>query len=189
MPYSHIDIINQGLGKFSASRISTITPPKTSLEVHCTGYTQWKESELSKRRWVFARNMQYDLPEMTPVTDREDFIYRYVLPDTVLRPVRGKQTEWSQEGRYIFSNVADLTIPVVMNVPEAQFDPLFVDVLACRVWLECWNKVTQTATSNEDAKNAYAEAVREAAKANAFVIGPEDINNDDTAYDFITGRW
>lgn len=191
MPYTHIDILNQGLGKFSSSKVATITPPHTPLEVHCTGYYQWKESELTRggRRWVFARDLAYDLPEVATLTNNEDWTYRYSLPPQVLRPLRGKQSEWQQAGRYVYSNTPDLTIPVVLNVSEAQFDPLFVDVLACRIWLECWNKVTQTSTSNKDAIGAYEEAVSSAAKANAFTIGPEDINDDDTAFDFITGRF
>lgn len=188
MPYSKVDIINQGLGKFSSSRINRIDPPSSSLERHCVGYTQWKESELAKRRWVFATNLALDLPQLSS-NEPGAKPYKYSLPNGVLRPLRTSGAEWRQAGRFVFSSQPDLAIPVVYDIPEGQFDPLFVDVLACRVWVECNDFVKQSRSGREDAERAYIEAVAIAAKANAFVIGPEDINNDDTAYAFITGRF
>jgi hypothetical protein len=189
MPYTAIDMINNGLGKFSSSAINSITPPKSSLERRCASYPQWKESELSKRRWVFARNEAYDLPQVPKgAGDLNVKEFKYSLPPAVLKPVRDKYANWSQAGRYIYSNTDDLTIPVILNILEAEFDPLFVDVLACRVWMETVNFVTQTDSSLDLAQAAYREAVAVAGQQNAYVIGPEDVNDDDSAYDFITGR-
>jgi hypothetical protein len=190
VPYSNIDIINQGLGKFSSSKVSSIVPPHSSLERHCTGYNQWKESELCSggRRWVFATVHDYDLPQ-TGYYEGKDRPYEYTLPDTVLRPIRDKYATWRQSQRKIFSVDEDLTIPVVLNVPEADFDPLFIDVLACRVWLECNDFVRQSHTGYDEALAAHQQAIAMAARSNAFTIGPEDVNDDDTAFDYITGRW
>lgn len=187
MPYTDVDIINQGLGKFSSSRIVRINPPKSPLEVHCVGYLQWKESELSKRRWVFATDLEYELPDVGASGDSQR-PYKYELPNTVLRPVRVSGAEWKQQGRKILSAYEGLRIPVVLNVLEGEFDPLFVDVLVCRVWLETNDFVKQSKSGKEEAVAAYDDAVREAAKANAFVIGPEGYTMDDDAFPFITGR-
>lgn len=188
MPYTDIQIINQGLGKFSSSVINQINPPRTPLERHCTGYPQWKEHELSKRRWVFATDLEYDLPYLGMTTDRRVNLHKYELPNIVLRPIRTSGAEWKQQGRTLLSAYEDLTIPVVLNVPEGEFDPLFVEVLTRRVWQETCNFVVQEGTERERADVAYDEAVRDAAKANAYVIGPEAISSDDNAYEFLTGR-
>lgn len=187
MPYTDVQIINQGLGKFSSSKIQQINPPKTSLEVHCAGYQQWKESELSKRRWVFGTDLAYDLPYLGASTDSR-WPHKYELPNTVLRPIREAGAEWKQQGRTILSTHEDLTIPVVLNVLEAEFDPLFTEVLIHRVWQECVNFVTQSDTGRDRADLAYDNAIKEAAKANAYVIGPEKVNSDDGSFPFLEGR-
>jgi len=188
MPYTSVQIINQGLGKFSSSKIEQIDPPRNPLERQCAGYTQWKEHELAKRRWVFATDLEYDLPYLGMTTDRRVNLHKYQLPTTVLRPIRTSGAEWKQQGRTLLSAYEDLTIPVVLNVPEGEFDPLFVEVLVRRVWQETCNFVTQEDTARERADIAYDDAIREAAKSNAFVIGPEAISSDDNAYEFLTGR-
>lgn len=187
MPYTPVQIINMGLGKFASARVRSIAPPSNPLETHCDAYWQWRESELSKRRWVFAHRAAYDLPYLGDSGDSK-FPYKYDLPPNVLRPIRTKGATWRQEGRKIIADVPDLEIPVTLNVPEAEFDPLFIDVLAVRVWIECVGIVRQSNSGKEEAEAAYIEAVREAAKANAFVIGPESIIGNDDAYDFIIGR-
>lgn len=187
MPYTNVDIINLGLGKFSSSEIKQINPPLTALERRCSKYGQWKESELTKRRWVFATDLAYDLPQIS-FTDGLRFPYKYQLGPNVLRPIRESGATWRQEGRTIISDIADLTIPVVLNILEAQFDPLFVDVLACRVWQETVSTVKESDAGRDRATEAYDDAVTTAAKNNAFTIGPEKYGNDDDAFEFLTGR-
>lgn len=187
MPYTDVGIINLGLGKYSSSRINSISPGRTPLEVRCTQYPQWKESELSKRRWVFATDLEYDLPQIA-YEDGKRRPYVYELSSNVLRPIRESGATWRQSGRKIYSDVADLTIPIIENIPEADFDPLFVDVLACRVWMETLSLVKESDSGYDVAKDAYIDAVAVAAKNNAYVIGPEDVTSDDDAFPFLRGR-
>ena len=188
MPYTDIDLINQGLGKFSSSKINQINPPKTSLERHCTGYQQWKESELARRRWVFATDLEYDLPYLGLTTDRRIPLHKYELPNIVLRPIREAGAEWKQQGRTILSQYADLTLPVVLNIAEGEFDPLFNEVLIARIYQETVNFVTQADTGRDRADGVYDEAVKIAGRHNAFTIGPERIDTDDGSYPFLEGR-
>lgn len=203
--FTDVQILNLGLGKIASNRIKQITPPITPLEQFCsTGYTQWKQSELTKHRWVFATVDCYNLTQINippvvvpPVSPDPDFVpnpqgvrrpYQFQLPNDCLRPLRGKQSEWVQRGRTIWSGYQCLKIDYVKNVLEDQFDPLFVDVLAGRVAQETVEFVTQSNTKSQKADMVYDGAVTAAAKVNAFVIGPESMEDNDEAFDWVAGH-
>jgi hypothetical protein len=187
--FSQVQIVNLGLSKIASSRISRLDPPQSSLERFvAAGYDHWKRSEISKRRWVFALEHNYALAKVEELVGVER-PYKYSLPVDCLRPVREKRTEWAQRRRYVYSAEDGLKITYVANVDETEFDPLFVEVLACRVAMESVEYVTQSNTKKADAKALYDEAVTEAAKNNAFVIGPEDITSDDEDFPFLTARY
>jgi len=187
--FTDVQIINLGLAKIGSSRIRDIAPPKSSLEQHCAeGYQMWKRTELAKHRWLFATVYQYTLTQ-TAVVEREDgFNYVYGIPTDCLRPMRTKYTSWKQGGRFILSEGETLDIDYIRNVPEADFDPLFVDVLASRVAMECVEYVTQSNTKKGDASVLYERSLNDAKKANAFTRGAEDIQYDDNDFSFITAR-
>lgn len=189
--YTDLQIINLGLAKITASRVVQIAPPRTALEVFCSeGYTAWKRGELAKRRWVFALEDDYPMTLADTLTYSADGRkYKFDIPTEALRPVRQRYTEWKQRGRSLYSSQNELKVQLIMNVPEADFDPLFVDVLACRIAQECVEFATQSAQKAERRDYGYKEAVSIAAKANAFVIGPEDIGADDNDFSFLTERY
>lgn len=187
--YTDVQIINFGLMKLGSARISRIDPAVSPLERVCaTGYPQWKRAELMKRRWVFATEEHYKLAQV-------DFIegvcrpYKYSIPPDCLRPVRTKRTEWKQSGKFIYSSCADLRISFIRNVEEKDLEALFVDVLASRIALECVEAVTQSNTKKADVETLYQQAVTAAGQANAFVIGPEDIQEDDADFSFVYSRF
>lgn len=187
--YTDVEIINLGLAKIAQSKITRIDPPQSALERHCaTVYPMCRRSELTKRRWVFALVDNFVLPQVDYVADTERG-YKYSLPTDCLRPLRAKSTEWVQRGRFIWSAYSGLRIPYIKNVLEADFDPLFVDVLAERVAVESVEFVTQSNTKAAARAQGYKDAVAVAGQANAFIIGNEDPSNEDEDFPFLTARW
>lgn len=187
--YTSVQIINLGLGKIGQSQIERIDPPRTSLERFvAAGYPVWKRTEIAKRRWVFATTYNYVMPLIATLTDVE-LPYQYQLPPDCVRAVRGKYSEWKQGGRSVFSGYDELKLTLIRNVSEADFDPLFVEVLACRVAFECVEFVTQSNAKKNDAASAYNDAVIEAGRANAYTIGAEDNTSDDGVYPFLQARY
>lgn len=187
--FTAVQIINLGLSKIASSRVSRIDPPVSSLERFVAeGYPHWKRSELTKRRWVFATEDNYTLTRVETLTDVEQ-PYKFQLPVECLRPIRGKRTEWKQRRRFIYSTYDELRVSMIMNVDETEFDPLFVEVLASRIALECVEYVTQSNTKKADVEALYRNAVSDAGQANAFVIGPEDVTSDDEDFPFVTSRF
>lgn len=185
-----VQVINGGLSKISSNRIGQIAPPKTSLEGYmAANYPHWKRTELTKRRWVFALEEQYALTLDSSRTDGVPKPHKFALPVDCLRPVRSKTTEWVQRGRFIFSAYDALSIDYIRNAAEAEFDPLFDEVLQCKIAFESAEYVTQSTSKKDFAYKLYKEAVSEAGQCNAFIIGPEDIQADDDDFSWVSGRY
>lgn len=184
-----VQIINQGLGKFASARINRIDPPSTSLERNATGYEQWRRSEIAKHPWVFATEDDVVLTLTDTLTSNVGQKYVYDLPDDCVRPIRTKTAEWKQRGRKLYSSYSTgLTVNLLMDKPEDEFDPLFVDVLALRCALELVDFVTQSNVKRSTIKEWYDDAVDIAKKNNAFVVGPQEISSEVDDYDFLRAR-
>lgn len=187
--FTDVQIINMGLGKLAAQQIARIDPPQTSLERYvAAGYPLWKRAELARRRWVFAVEFNFQLTK-TQTLEGVELPYVYPLPTDCLRPIRTKRSEWVQRGRNLHSGYDVLKIDYIRNVDEAEFDIMFVDVLACRVALECAEYVTQSNTKKADVQTLYNAALTEAGRCNAYTIGAEDNSSDDEQYSFLTARY
>lgn len=187
--FTKVQVANIGLAKLSSSFVSRLDPPRTSLERHISaGYEHWKRSELTKRRWLFATEDDYPLALEATLAD-VDRPFKYRLPSEALRPLRSSRTEWQQRKRFIRSNEENLKISFIENVAEADFDPLFVEVLGARVALESVVFVTLSNPKGVTAQSRYDRAVADAARVNAFVRGPEDVGADDNDYEFLTARY
>lgn len=192
--FTNVQIINQGLGKFASSKIRRIDPPSTNLEIHMAdGYLAWKRSELAKHRWVFATEDDVILTVTSTITQTPTIRqpYVYALPTECLRPIRQNDSEWKQRGHKLQSAYASgLTVSMILDKNEDEFDPLFVDVLACRIALESVDFVTQSNVKKEKIQEWYEDAVAVAKGANAFTIGAEDVtNNNDYDYPFLAARF
>lgn len=187
--YTDVQIINLGLAHIAASRVTQIAPPRSGLEVFVAeGYTAWKRSELTKRRWVFALEEDYQLT-LSATLGYGDRPYKYALPTDCLRPVRQRRTEWQQRGRFVLSSDSALRIQYIKNVPESDWDALFVDVMSWRIALECCEYTTQSNSKKEFCARGYEDARKTAGQANAFIIGPEDVYEDDNDYPFVYSRY
>lgn len=185
------EICNMGLGKLGASRVNNLSPPVSTLETKCaTEYPQWKAGELKKRRWVFATTLVRLTALATQVVNPSDNrIYAFNKPGDMLRPLREKNTRWIQRGQLFFSDDKTIDLEYIRNVPDNELtDPLFVDVLAARVAVECAEIASQSPQKKRDAKIELQMAIDEAGRNNAFVLEPHSTGGDDLAYTWDTGR-
>ncbi len=183
-------LINGGLSKISSSRINRIDPARTPLEIYmASNYPLWKRAELARRAWVFATEANYQLTKEATLVD-VDRPYKYRLPIDCLRPIRTKYAEWVQRGRFLFSNDDALQIDYIRNAHESEFDPLFEEVLMCKISFESCEYVNQSSTKKESAKEGYRDAVLEAGRANAFTKGPENVGdeNNDSAFSWLAAH-
>lgn len=191
MPTSK-EIANMGLGKIGASRINNLAPPVSPLEILIAGqYDQWKRSELAKRRWVFATIRATLTPLPGTETDLGDGrIYKYNLPGAFLRPVRNNASSWVQNGQFIYDSDSTLTLEYIQSVADSELtDPLFVDVLACRIAMECAEPATQSPGKKREAVLMYKDALAEAGRSNAFILDNDNpVSDDDNGYSWVVER-
>lgn len=187
--YTDLQIANLGLMKLGQSRVDNLSPPKSTLERHvATGFTQWVRSELSMHWWLFAMKLNVTLAQ-TSILDGVDKKYVYELPVGAIKPRRTRYTEWVRARRYLHSENSTLKIDYVDAVPTAEFDPLFVDVMAWRVARECLPLATQSAAKENNLLRGYDDAVAEAKRQNAFLVGTDDVAVDDYSFDFLSSRY
>jgi hypothetical protein len=174
-----IGIINQGLRKLGSFSVNSITPASSPIERKCAeGYSQWRKSELTKRRWVFnwfpaTLSVQGSAPHAT--SERP---FAFDLPADCLALIRKRGDTWRQHGRKIYAAQSTLQIEYKGDVPDTDLDPLFIDTLACRVAEEMCEWVTQSNVKKSDAVQMYKETIRIAAANNALIIGSEDSFNE-----------
>jgi len=184
-------ILNLGLGKIAASRIVGLDPPRSPIEKHCAqGYVQWRDLELAKRDWMFAYVSGYPLTsEGPPLTSPSDGrAYRFALPTDFIRPLRSKATEWERRGGYLYSAYPLLEVDYIARVSENHFDNTFIEVLACRIALECVEFATQSNTKAQGLQVAYDDAIKIAGRLNAYITGPQDTTLLDSHSEWITAR-
>lgn len=188
---TRLEILNLALGKMTPNRIIHDNPPRNDLETYMVSkYAVWRFTELTKRRWVFAMADDYELTLSATLTNEPaDYRkYKYALPNDCLRALRTSVTEWKQRGKFLYSSAPRLKIDFVLDVPEADFDPLFIDVLASWIAIQSCMYVTESNTKKQQLKEEYVASVAEAKRINAFTIGPEDYGADDNDFSFITSR-
>jgi hypothetical protein len=182
-------ICNLGLGKITASRISSLSPPKSPLENHlAVGYPHWKAQELSKRRWHFATF--HDTLVLNATVSGDAYPFRYALPNNMLFPVRPRgYPTWIMRGNVIMSTSNQLTLEYVKNVAEDEFDPLFTDVLAWRIAAESVGVAKDGGLGEQrNAWAGYKEAIDLAALRNAFVLDMQPVDEPDESFDWLRTR-
>lgn len=191
MPTSK-EVANLGLGKIGASRVNSLSPATSPLEVLIsTNYDQWKYEELSKRRWVFATELSQLTPAAT-ITDTfgDGRIYKYNIPGDYLRAIRNNRARYIIRGQFIYDAEATLNFEYVKKTTDNELtDPLFINVLASRIAVECAEPATQSPGKKREAVLMYKDAVAEAGKMNAFVLDKDNpVNADDEGYTWLDAR-
>lgn len=182
-------ICNLGLGKIAASNISSLSPPKSTVEKHlAVGYPRWKRQELAKRRWHFATFK--DQLTLTATVSGDPYPYRYALPNNMLYPVRPREKPtWLMRGNVLYSTSNVMYLEYVKDVAEDQFDPLFEDVLAWRVAAETVKVATDGGLNEQrNAWAGYKEAIGIAAMRNAFVLEQQQVDAPDEDFSWLTTR-
>lgn len=179
-------IINQGIGYLGQHGISSYDNPQNPLERRVVSqYQQQRKSELLKRRWVFARHFaQLQLSAEKPMATA-DRPYAFEKPNDYLAAVRDRSSKWQIRGGFIYHSSDSLALEYKADVPESEFDPLFIDVLAARIAMDNCEWITQSNTKFETVfQRFYIPAIQVAAANNAFIIGSEDetelLDEDDT---------
>lgn len=174
-------LCNLALAKLGLSdRIASLAAPVKPLERHFfTIYGHYRDVELRRKRWLFARHT-WQITATADVTSDEERPYSYDMPAEMIAPWRDKTTEWLVVGRRFWSVYGPtLFVTGTERVTEDNFDPLFNEVLAGRLAIESADLPGVSDGKKQDMNAWYRDAVATAGAGNAYLHDADDIADDD----------
>ena len=174
-----VSLCNLALSSLGAKSITSLTEDSTAAKECNRVYEHARDSELRARAQVKI------------AADRVDPIFgaakRYLKPSDCLRilPTEGQddsaqQDDFQTYGRYIHTdNTSPIKLIYVARITDVeQFDQLFRDLLVRRIASDISEKITQSNTKREAARQEYIAAQKEARRVNAFEKPPQEFPKD-----------
>ena len=184
MTTSDVLISNLALQKLGAKRITSLTEDSRNARSCNACYELLRDRELSTQFWNFAIKRA----TLTPASTTPIFGYQYAfpLPTDCLQIILPQRPylDWKREiqgsQQVILTNQgASLNIRYVARITDpTQFDPCFVEGLACKMAMHMCEEITQSNEKKADAQQQYKDIMGQAKKNNAFekisLSSPED---------------
>ena len=162
-------------------------------------YEPIRRRELQVRRWRFSI-IRDSLPALAAAPN-SGYAYQYQLPNDFLRLIEGgdlltmadlsdyrgaEEALYSIEGQSILTDIgAPLAIRYLRDVTDAaSFHPAFVEAFSAALAVATCERITGSSSKLQEVRGLYADAVRDATRANALERASVSMA-DDT---WITGR-
>lgn len=180
---SKVSIANRALVKLGAEPILLLEDDSKRARTIKSMFDEVRRAEIRRHRWKFAIKRE----ELVALAEAPKFGYRYQfpLPNDYLSLVQvgefylrsRMQAPWSVEGGRILTNMeAPLRIRYQADVDNpGLFDPLFVEVLACKLAMEACEAINQSSTKYQACAEAYQFAVTEATRQDAIENPPNEL--------------
>lgn len=168
---SDVSICNDALQKIGAeNRITSLTEDSRNARAVNACYAEKRDAELRAHRWNFAIKRAVLSPDTA--VPAFHFSYQFTLPTDCLRPLPPRRTtlDWHVEGGKILTNDGTtINLRYISRVTDPNaMDPLFRDMLACRIAEQICEQVTQSNSKLEAVNAAYKASRAEARRNNAF---------------------
>lgn len=179
-----VEIANRALTKLGAERILLLTDLSKEATTMNSMFDTVMDAELRRHRWKFA--IKRATLSALVATPEWGYAYAYPLPADFLALVqvneyylRGlkQKTLWTVEGGQILTDLpAPLKVRYIRRVDNmALLDPLFVEVLACKLAYEACETLTQSAQKRQLAGEEYRFSVSEAVRQDAIENPPDEL--------------
>jgi hypothetical protein len=186
---SEVDIANRALSKLGEIRITSLSDNNKAARAMQARYSLLRDAELAASAWGFAVRRvllaaSTDVPAWgyarifnRPVDDIRPLMVgdlpvnvRAVDVMFAAGPVRGDRPDWQiVENRIQTDLAAPLKYEYIARVTDSGvFDPLFVEVLACRLAADACEEITQSNTKQEAMLFQYREALSVARRTHAL---------------------
>ena len=180
MATSDVAICNLAAQKLGAKRIVSLTEDSTEAREFNACYTAMRDAELRRHPWNFAiARLSIAADADAPAFGPAGF---FTLPADFLRLLPKDPEEdindldWRIEGKKIATNdTAPLEVRYIYRVEDPNdFDPLFVETLACRIALQTCEKLTQSNAKKAAITQEYKDAIAEAKRTNGIENVPRE---------------
>lgn len=167
---SEVGICNIALQKIGAARIVSLKEEGRNANSCNSCYEEMRDAELEAHRWNFAKKRV----ELTADSEAEIFDDKHVftLPADCLRVLLPQDIDldWQIENGQIITNEAGpLRVIYVRRVTDPNdMNPLFREVVACRVAAQICEQITQSNAKLVAVAEQHRMALKEARRTNAF---------------------
>lgn len=180
---SEVSIANRALTKLGADRILLLTDETQAARTIYSMFYDVRDAEIRRYTWKFSIKRTSLSALVSPPA--WGYQYQYPLPSDYLglvqvnefyaRP-RDRKAPWSVEGGNILTDFeAPLKLRYKSRVENpALYDPLFVEVFACKLAMEACETLTQSGSKYDVAAQGYKFALSEAARQDALENPPEE---------------
>lgn len=169
---SETSISNRALQKLGAARITSLSESSSEARACNAVYEILRDAELRAHPWNFATaRAQLSADSIPPAFGKAN---SFNLPVDCLKvredDVNTLNKDWLIEGRKILTDEGGpLNLRYTKKVEDVSLmDPLFQEVLSCRMAIEMCEELTQSNSKKESLKDDYKNAVREARRSNAI---------------------
>lgn len=182
---SKVSIANRALSKLGDARILLLSDESNQARVLNSMFDEVRDAEIRRHRWKFALK-RASLPALADAP-AWGFAYQYPLPADFLglvqvgeyyvRTGQKQKASWSVEGGHILTDAeAPLLVRYSARIDNpGLYDPLFVEVLACKLALEACEALTQSSGKKQAAMEEYKFALTEAVRQDAIENPPDEL--------------
>lgn len=182
---SKVSIANRALAKLGEERILLLTDDVKAARTLNGMFDDVRDAELRRARWKFAIKRD-GLPALV-AAPAWGYQRQFPLPADYLAMVQvndfyipngGKfKAPYSIEAGHILTDYdAPLKLRYISRVENSGlFDPLFVEVLACKLAMESCETLTQSETKYARCAEAYKFALQEAVRQDAIETPPDEL--------------
>lgn len=191
MATSYVSIANLALQKLGEPSIVSLTENSVSARAMNACYEALRDRELRANLWKFAKRRATLAAHAT----EPDFTFGYAfpVPSDFLRLIKPARVgldwhlEYHEGVQAILTNDGDsLEIRYIAKITDPTlFDPLFVEMLACKMAWHCAEALTQSNSKKMAALEEYKDVRREARQVNAFEVPTQPQPVDE----WLTARW
>ena len=191
MATSYVSIANLALQKLGEPPIVSLTENSAAARAMNACYEALRDRELRANLWKFAKRRATLAAHVT----EPDFTFGYAfpVPTDFLRLIKPARVglDWHLEYHegvlaILTNDGAALEIRYIAKITDPTlFDPLFVEMLACKMAWHCAEALTQSNSKKMAALEEYKDVKREARQVNAFEVPSQPQPVDE----WLTARW
>lgn len=194
---SETDIANLALSRLGHANITSLSQGSKAANACKLHYPICRDATLRAHPWNFA--IRRETLALDSVTPNHEFTYRHALPVDCLKVLRtsweadgvsstavygfpgmngynGEMAPYRIEGRYLLANEDVARIEYIAKIEDAaQFDALFVDLLAQRLAAEIAAIITDNQSVAKSMWDIYTMKLSEARTTDAQEGTPRDV--------------
>lgn len=176
---SQTAIANRALQILGDSPVTDISDTTVRAKEMKRAYDPIRLQMLRAYKWNFARKRAVLAPDL--VAPLHTLAVAYTWPADCIRVLPQRDdTDWIIEGRKILTDTgSSINLIYIYDVEDPnEFDAAFAEALSAKMAVATVEKITGNTTKQQEAKDTFREAIRDARRISAFEQQSEEPPDD-----------